>query len=246
MTNNKMELQVTGLILAGGMGRRMQGSDKGLVHLAGREMVSWVIDALQSNVSEVIVNANRNQVEYNQLGVRVIADSIDGYQGPLAGVEAGMAAARTPWIFTCPCDSPLQSGGLLPYMWDRLQTQTSIVENSDSENRDTENPDTENRDEPAIKIAMASDGERTQPVFSLLHTSLLPSLRSYLQSGERKIDRWFAMHQMITIDCSEYAGSFVNVNTEQEKHELEDRLKNKSKEQVQHQGAPEQPTQGKR
>ncbi len=200
-----MRKSVTGLILAGGMGRRMQGSDKGLVLLHGHEMVAWVIGALQSNVAEVIVNANRNEAAYTNYGVRVIADSIEGYQGPLAGIEAGMSAATTPWIFTCPCDSPLQSGELLPHMWRQLQAQLS--EDAD------------------VRIGLASDGKRTQPVFSLLHTSLLPSLRSYLQSGERKIDRWFEQHKMMTIDCSEYADSFVNVNTEQEKALLEDRLK---------------------
>lgn len=214
MDTDNTKQQVTGLILAGGMGRRMQGSDKGLVQLAGRAMVSWVIDALQASVSDVIVNANRNQPAYNELGVKVVADSIDGFQGPLAGVEAGMAAATTPWIFTCPCDSPLQSTALLPYMWEELQAQSGLAaDGSDGSITDS-----------IVKIAMASDGERTQPVFSLLHTSLLPSLRDYLHSGERKIDRWFAMHRMVTIDCSNFADSFVNVNTEQEKHQLEDRL----------------------
>jgi molybdenum cofactor guanylyltransferase len=222
--------QVTGLILAGGMGRRMQGSDKGLVQLAGRVMVSWVIDALQDSVAEVIVNANRNQSEYCELGVKVVEDSIDGFQGPLAGVEAGMAAAKTPWIFTCPCDSPLQSTELLPTMWEALQQQTGSAAGETGANNS----------EPMIKIAMASDGERTQPVFSLLHTSLLPSLRDYLQSGERKIDRWFAMHRMMTIDCREFADSFINVNTEQEKHQLEDRLEKAG--QVQNQSSSEQTT----
>lgn len=203
-TLEQMRQQVTGLVLAGGMGRRMQGTDKGLVPLAGREMVAYVIDALRLNVAEVIVNANRNESDYARFGVRVIADSIEGYQGPLAGVEAGMFAAATPWLFTCPCDSPMHSTELLPHMWQQVQSQ-----------RDT-NPD--------IMIGMASDGDRTQPVFSLLHTSLLPSLRSYLDAGERKIDRWFAQHTMITVDCSRFADSFVNVNTEQQKQALESRL----------------------
>lgn len=203
-TREQLRQQVTGLVLAGGMGRRMQGTDKGLVSLAGREMVAYVIDALRVNVAEVIVNANRNESDYARFGVRVIADSIQGYQGPLAGVEAGMSAAATPWLFTCPCDSPMHSTELLPHMWRQVQTQ-----------RDTD---------PDVVIGMASDGDRTQPVFSLLHTSLLPSLRGYLDAGERKIDRWFAQHTMITVDCSRFADSFVNVNTEQQKQELESRL----------------------
>ncbi len=184
--------QVTGVILAGGMGRRMQGVDKGLVELDGRELVSWVIDALRPNVSRIIVNANRNTEAYEKYGVSVIADSIDGYQGPLAGVEAGMANATTPWIYTCPCDSPMQSSALLPFMWQQLAGS-------------------------GADIGLASDGQRTHPVFSLIKTDLLASLREYLGSGERKIDRWFDQHSLRTLDCSEYAGSFTNINTEEER-----------------------------
>ena len=99
----------------------------------------------------------------------------------------------------------MQSSGLLPHMWEQIHTQIAA--------------------DAGIRIGLASDGERTQPVFSLLHTSLLPNLRNYLESGERKIDRWFAEHKMTTIDCSAYADSFVNVNTDEEKSRLEDRLK---------------------
>lgn len=188
--------QVTGIILAGGMGRRMNGVDKGLAQLHGRDMVAHVIDALKPNVSSIIINANRNINHYEKYGIKVVADSIDGYQGPLAGIEAGMSGANTPWIFTCPCDSPMQSPDLLPYMWSQIQSTDA-------------------------QIGLASDGERTQPVFSLLQTSLLTSLRSYLAGGDRKIDRWFEQHKMLTIDCSHYADSFMNINTEAERAKVE-------------------------
>lgn len=184
--------QITGVILAGGMGRRMNGADKGLARLGGRDMVAHVIDALKPNVSEVIINANRNIESYEKYGVTVVPDSIEGYQGPLAGVEAGMAGASTPWLFTCPCDSPMQSPQLLPHMWQQIQSTDA-------------------------QIGLAFDGERTHPVFSLLQTGLLTSLREYLANGDRKIDRWFAQHKMLTIDCSDYAASFMNINTEAER-----------------------------
>lgn len=183
--------QITGVVLAGGMGRRMDGIDKGLVKLNGREMISYVIDALQPHVLNVVVNANRNIDAYQKFGASVVADSIEGYQGPLAGVEAGLAQAETPWIFTCPCDSPIQSPQLLPFMWQQIK-------NTDA------------------NIGMAHDGERTHPVFSLVHTSLLDSLRAYLAAGDRKIDRWFEQQKLLTIDCSDYAESFVNINTKEE------------------------------
>jgi len=182
---------VTAVILAGGMGRRMNGADKGLVKLKNHQMTGLIIDILKPNVDEIIINANRNVAEYETFGEKVVSDSLEGYQGPLAGFEAGMAAASTQWLFTCPCDSPLQSPQLLPYM-----LKSVISENAD--------------------IGVAHDGQRTHPVFSLLKTDLLSSLQHYLQSGERKIDRWFDQHKLHTVDCSQYASSFININTEEE------------------------------
>jgi len=182
---------VTGVILAGGMGRRMNGVDKGLVLLQQQEMIGWVVDILKPNVSEVIINANRNIANYEKFAASVVRDSIDGFQGPLAGFEAGMSAANTEWVYTCPCDSPRQSQSLLPHMFQ------SVTKND-------------------ADIGVAFDGERTHPVFSLVRTDLLQSLRTYLEAGERKIDRWFDQHKLLTVDCSEYSASFVNINTEEE------------------------------
>ncbi len=182
---------VTGVILAGGMGRRMNGVDKGLVVLQQQEMIGWVVDILKPNVSEVIINANRNTSDYEKFAASVVKDSIDGFQGPLAGFEAGMSAANTEWVFTCPCDSPKQSPALLPHMFQSVT-------------------------EKGAEIGVAFDGERTHPVFSLVRTDLLQSLRMYLEAGERKIDRWFAQHNLLTVDCSEHSASFININTEEE------------------------------
>lgn len=188
---NKVSSSVTGVILAGGMGRRMNGADKGLVLLQQAEMVSWVVRILKENVCEVVINANRNLADYEKYDVRVVADSIEGFQGPLAGFEAGMSVASSDWVYTCPCDSPMQSPDLLPHMY------ADVIANN-------------------AEIGVAHDGDRTHPVFSLVKTELLPSLRAYLASGERKIDRWFAQHKLHVVDCSAYSKSFVNINTEDE------------------------------
>ena len=74
---------VTGLILAGGMGRRMNGVDKGLVVLQQQQMIGWVVDILKPNVCEVIINANRNLSDYEKFAANVVKDSIDGFQGCL-------------------------------------------------------------------------------------------------------------------------------------------------------------------
>ena len=76
------------------------------------------------------------------------------------------------------------------------------------------------------QIGVAFDGERTHPVFLLLKRELIDSLREYLDSGDRKIDRWFDKHKLMTIDCSDYASSFINVNTEEERIHAEQQLAN--------------------
>lgn len=100
------EPRLTGAILAGGAGRRMGGQDKGLVLLDGRPLVAWVLEALAPQVDDVLIVANRNTEQYRALGVRVVPDLRPGLQGPLAGLEAALAAATTPWVLTCPVDTP--------------------------------------------------------------------------------------------------------------------------------------------
>ena len=99
-------LDVTGLVLAGGMGRRMGGVDKGLVLLDERPMVSHVIERLTRQVGAIVINANQNVERYASLGYPVVSDTIGGFAGPLAGLHAGLSAACTPYVATSPCDSP--------------------------------------------------------------------------------------------------------------------------------------------
>ena len=80
---------VTGIILAGGQGRRMGGVDKGLQPLRGKPMAAWVIERLAPQVDEILVNANQNAEAYARFGYRVVPDSLGGFAGPLAGLHAG-------------------------------------------------------------------------------------------------------------------------------------------------------------
>ena len=186
--------QVTGVILAGGRGRRMGGSDKGLVDLAGRRLVEYVLDGLAPQVGAILINANRNQEIYERYGYPLVDDALDGYQGPLAGFAAAMAAAHTPWILTVPCDGPRVPGQLLARLANALTRGQA-------------------------DLAVAHDGERLQPVHALLPVALAGSLTDFLAAGERKIDLWYARHRMTTADFSDCPGSFRNVNTpEQREH----------------------------
>ena len=191
---------ITAVVLAGGRARRMGGEDKGLIEVAGKPMVAHAIDVLRPQTAEVIVNANRNAGVYREItGCRVIADTVGGFAGPLAGMASALEASTTRLVLTAPCDSPLVTGELGP----RLHAAMA-------------------RDD--AEIAVAHDGERMQPVFAMLTRRLLPDLLAFLRAGERKIDAWYATRHAVIADLSDILDTFLNVNTPQERDRLEQRL----------------------
>src|SRR5256885_10499859 len=96
--------QVSGIVLAGGQGRRMGSVDKGLQLLHGKPMVQWVLERFAPQVDEIIVNANQNVQRYAAFGHRVVSDEVSGFAGPLAGLHAGLKAAMHPLVATVPCE----------------------------------------------------------------------------------------------------------------------------------------------
>lgn len=191
---------VSGVILAGGEARRMGGNDKGLVQLAGRPMVEHVLAALRPQVEHVLINANRNHDAYRRFGVPVIADTMSGFQGPLAGMAAALRAVTTPLLVTVPCDSPFVPDCLVARLTRAL-------------------------DDAGADLATAHDGTRMQPVFALLRVELAESLELFLAGGGRKIDRWFADHRVASADFSDQPDTFLNVNTAEEVARIEGRLR---------------------
>ena len=188
--------QITGVILSGGRARRMGGIDKGLTPLHGKPMVAHVVSALRPQVGQLIINANRNLNEYAEFGYRVVPDMLGDYFGPLAGIATGMQNASTHYVLTAPCDSPL----LAPDLGARLYNALA------KENND---------------MSVAHDGNRLHPVFVLLRRDLLPSLLDFLHSGERKIDRWFARHEVAIANFSNTPETFLNVNDFEQRDALE-------------------------
>jgi len=188
--------QVTGVILAGGRAKRMGGVDKGLVPINDRPMIAWVIDALRPQVSDVLINANRNRDRYGEFACPVIDDGDSDFRGPLAGMASAMQTARTPYIAVVPCDSPLIGGELVARLYAAAASSGS-------------------------PIAAAHDGERLQPVFALLACELLDDLAGYLDDGERKIDRWYARHGYVKVDFNDVAEWFANINAPEDKRALE-------------------------
>jgi molybdenum cofactor guanylyltransferase len=182
---------VTGVVLAGGQGRRMGSVDKGLALLLGRPMVTHVIERLAPQVDEILINANRNMTEYMALGHAVIPDAIGGYAGPLAGLHVGLTHAANPLVATVPCDSPFLPHDLIA----RLSTAL--------------------RDD-AADIAVARTLDQPHPVFALVRREVLPHLTQFLQDGGRKIDAWYATLKAIEVAFDDQPDAFRNINTADE------------------------------
>ena len=179
---------ITGVILAGGLGRRMGGADKGLQLLAGKSLVQWVAERFAPQVNSLLINANRNPDAYAALGYPVFADTIPNFAGPLAGLHAALAAARQPLVAMVPCDSPHLPRDLVA----RLRAQLEA-----------------NR----ADVAIATDGHRPHPVFCLCRRSVLPRLESYLAGGGRKVMHWCATIGAVQVAFADQPDAFRNFNT---------------------------------
>jgi molybdenum cofactor guanylyltransferase len=188
MTPTPVE-NVTGVVLAGGQGRRMGGVDKGLQLLSGRPMIEHVIARLAPQVDEIVINANQNLEAYAQFGHAVVPDVTGGFAGPLAGLQAGLQAAKHSLVVTAPCDSPF-----LPQ--DLVRRLHAALAGND--------------------LAVAKTGKQAHPVFALVRRGLLDHLTAYLNGGGRKIDAWYASLAVVEVPFDDEAEAFSNINTREE------------------------------
>lgn len=199
--------QVVGVLLAGGQSRRMGGGDKGLRLLAGKPMMAHVRDRLAAAANPIIINANGDPQRFAPLGLPVVADEVEGYAGPLAGVLAGLkwAAEHQPkarYVATAACDTPF-------FPEDFVAALLSAAEGT----------------YPAISLA-ASDGQ-VHPVFGLWPVALADDLEAALRAGTRKVLDWTARHQtyVVSFPSVHIGGSvvdpFYNANTPEEFAEAE-------------------------
>lgn len=194
-----MSQDITGIVLAGGLSRRMGGVDKGLQMLRGRPMIAGVLERLAPQVSEIIISANQNLEQYRAFGRPVVSDEIGGFAGPLAGLHAGLKAARHAYAVIVPCDSPFLPVDLIARLFAAL-------------------------DERGADLAVAKTGDQPHPVFSLCRRSLLPHLTEFLQGGGRKVDRWYASLKVIEVLFDDEAEAFSNINTLEELKSFETSL----------------------
>ncbi|MDR0251471.1 MAG: molybdenum cofactor guanylyltransferase [Burkholderiales bacterium] len=191
MNTTFLRHDITGLILAGGQGRRMGSVDKGLLLLGHRTLTAHVIERLRPQVGTLLINANRNLARYAAFGYPVISDTFSDFPGPLAGLHAGLSEARTPWVVTAPCDSPMLPRNLVARLYAAAQQH----------------------DAP---LAAAKTGDRLHSVFALAHRRALPDLTAFLQGGDRKVALWFARVGGVEVSFDDQPDAFRNINTQNE------------------------------
>lgn len=187
---------ITTIILCGGRGRRMGGLDKGLINFCGRPLIEHILDAIKPQCKTIIINANRHIEQYSKYGYPVLADDLNDFQGPLAGFSMALEHATTPVIMTLPCDAPFIPENLI----------TRFIESMQRSNSD---------------IVVAHDGERMQPVYALIKTSLRANLRDFLKRGERKTHQWLTINNACSTDFSDIPEIFQNINTPEQQQSLQ-------------------------
>ena len=192
---------VLGVLLAGGLARRMGGGDKSLRRLGDRTILEHVIERARPQVAALLLNANGDPARFARFGLPVAADVVEGFAGPLAGVLTGMewARARRPdcaWIATMATDTPFFPRDLVARMYQAVR---------------------------GADLACASSNGRASPVFGLWPVRLADDLRrALLDEGIRKVDLWTARHRLVEVDFpAEPFDPFFNANRPEDLAEAE-------------------------
>jgi molybdenum cofactor guanylyltransferase len=184
-------VRIAGIVLAGGLARRMGGGDKGLRLLGGRPLLAWVIERARPQVEALALNANGDPARFAALGLPVVADPVEGFPGPLAGVLAGMDWAAGQGAFThvasFACDAPFLPRDLVKRLAAAVAT--------------------------GADLACAQSLGQAHPVFGLWPLALAGDLRQALAAGVRKVDEWTARFELAQVAfAAEPLDPFFNAN----------------------------------
>jgi molybdenum cofactor guanylyltransferase len=180
-------MKASGIILSGGLGRRVNGADKGLLTWRDRTLVEAVIGCLQSQVMDIVISANRNLDHYQSLGHVVVSDTLDDFQGPLAGVLAALPVCELDTAIVVPCDSPQLPRQLAQRLLQPLHDDT-------------------------VDLSYAHDGERAQYLLTAVRVRCLSSLRDYLAEGGRSVRGWHRQLNCAVVDFSDCRAQLLNLN----------------------------------
>jgi molybdopterin-guanine dinucleotide biosynthesis protein A len=190
-----MTIETFGLVLAGGLARRMGGGDKALIRIGDETILARALARLAPQVAGIVLNANGDPARFAASGLPVVADSVPDFAGPLAGILAGLdwVAANKPdiaWVVSVPGDCPFLPRDLVA----RLH-QARIAEGK--------------------PLACAHSGDWRHPVVGLWQVALREDLRRAVTAEDlRKIEVWTARHGVALADWpAEPVDPFFNVNT---------------------------------
>jgi molybdopterin-guanine dinucleotide biosynthesis protein A len=192
---------VAGVLLAGGLSRRMGGGDKNLKRLGGRPVLEHVIERVRPQVTALALNANGDPARFAEYGLPVVADSIEGFAGPLAGVLAGLdwAAEAVPecgWLLSAPTDAPFLPADLVQALLLAAKA--------------------------GADLAVAASGGRAHPVAALWPVSLRHPLRAALESGVRKVEDFTRDYRVAMVEFpTEPIDPFFNLNRPEDLEQAE-------------------------
>lgn len=173
------------LLLAGGRGQRMGGADKGLLEWQGRPLIAWLHDLVRPLSDDLIISCNRNSERYAAFSDRLVSDDGADFQGPLAGIRAGLQAARHGQLLILPCDAPQLDRSLLHALLSNAGEQPVVVR----------------------------QGEFLEPLFSVVPRALCANLELAWQTGERSPQRWLRGLNSLTVECPAGDPRLANFNT---------------------------------
>lgn len=199
-TNGISREKITGLVLSGGQGRRIQ-AEKGLLMLNHQTLAQNACRYLESRVSQVWISANRQQHHYAKIAP-VLADDPEYGEGagPLAGVATALKHLKTPWLLTLPVDVPW-----LPE--EMLSLLANAVESG------------------GVNVAYATTQNRAHPLCMLVHRDRFASLQAYLQGGDRKVRLWLKGQKAQPVMFTVEPDLFMNINTPEDLARAQQRLK---------------------
>lgn len=188
-------IDITGVVLAGGLSRRMVSGDKALRDLGGRSLLQHVITRATPQVNQLILNTNSEAVSFSEYNLPIVPDQLKGYAGPLAGLSTAMEWSKShrpgaEWLASFACDTPFFPMELVQRLHQAATQQKA-------------------------QIALAKSADRSHPVFGLWSLSLADELRHAItDEGLRKVGEWVMRYSSVYVEFStEPFDPFFNINT---------------------------------